>query len=155
MSYLKKKQKISDLAEFLHGCCCAPVPSTFTRAIQNNQFVTWPGLTAQLINKHLPPSRATAKSHMHQEAQGLQSTKLPTKDNYMKNIKRNIARLRGTMPKGTTIKTVLEKDIENDAFLSSLNPNKKTNNVCYFLIENSPKGMGYLDLTERFPYKSR
>ena len=72
----------------------------------------------------------------------------------MKNIKRNIARLRGTMRKGTNIKTVLEKDVENDTFPSSPTPNEKTSNVCYFLIENSPKGMGYLDLTRRFPYKS-
>lgn len=50
---LRKQQKSSDLAEFLHGYCCAPVSSTFTRAIQNNQFVTWSDLTARLIKNHL------------------------------------------------------------------------------------------------------
>ena len=53
---LRKQQKHSDLAEFLHGCCCSPVPSTFIKAITNNHFITWPGLTPDLINKHLPPS---------------------------------------------------------------------------------------------------
>ena len=76
---------------------------------------------------------------MHQQAQGLQSTKLPTNDNYIKNIKINIARLIGTMPKGTNVKTVLEKGIENNTFPSSPTPNVKTNDVCYFLIENIPK----------------
>lgn len=61
---------------------------------------------------------------MHQEAQGLQSIKQLNSDAYIKNIKRNIVRLSGTMPNDTNIKILLEKDIENDAFLSSPTPNQ-------------------------------
>ena len=91
---IRKHQKHSDLAAFLHGCCGAPVPSTFIKGIQNNQFVTWPGLTAELIKKHLPPSRPTVKGHLHQESQHLQSTKQPDNQLYLQNIRRNVARLK-------------------------------------------------------------
>ena len=68
-----KPQKQSELAEFLHGCCGCPVKSTFITAIQNKHFVTWPGLTSDLIRKHLAPSQITSKGHMNQEKQGLQA----------------------------------------------------------------------------------
>ena len=48
--------------------------STFIRAIKNNNYISWPGLTADLISKHLPKSLATAKGHLNQERQNLQST---------------------------------------------------------------------------------
>ena len=83
---LRKQQESYDLAEFLHGCCCAPVSSTILTSIKKNHFITWPGLTAKLIEKHLPPSRATAKSHMHQEVQGLQSTKQIDSTAYLKKL---------------------------------------------------------------------
>ena len=150
---LRKQQKSADLAEFLHGCCCSPVSSTFITAIKNNHFLTWPGLTAQLIAKHLPRNRATAKGHIHQEAQGLQSTKKIDNDSYIKTIRNNISRLtRGN--KGVNIKQLLEEDMEKDAFPPSPTPNVKTNDVCYLLVENNPKNMGYIDLTGRFPSKS-
>ena len=31
---LRNQQKHSDLAEFFHGCCCSPVPSTLITAIK-------------------------------------------------------------------------------------------------------------------------
>ena len=98
------------MAEFLHGCAGGPVSSTFVTAIQNKYFVTWPGLTPDLICKHLPPSRATTKSHLHQEAQGLQSTKTPNLDNenYIKNIRQNIARLKSKMKKDTNLSTLIK-----------------------------------------------
>ena len=37
---LRKQQKSSDLAEFLHGYAGGPVTSTFITAIQNKHFVT-------------------------------------------------------------------------------------------------------------------
>ena len=38
-----------DLAQYLHAACFSPVKSTWARAIDNNHFSTWPGLTLQLI----------------------------------------------------------------------------------------------------------
>ena len=70
----KDKTKV-DLIQYLHAACFSPAPDTFIKAIKNNQFTTWPGLTANLVKKHLPPCVFTAKGHLKLEQQGLQSTK--------------------------------------------------------------------------------
>ena len=57
------------------------------------------------------------------------------------------------MPQGTNVKRILEEDIATDAFSPSPALNIKTNGVCYFLVEHNQKGMGYINLTGRFPYK--
>ena len=72
---IRKKTVSSDLAEFLHGACFAPVLSTWIIAIQNNHFLTWPGRTEKLVRKYLFPSLVTAQGHLHQERKHLQSTK--------------------------------------------------------------------------------
>ena len=72
---LRKKQTNEDLITFLHAACCSLVPTTWIKAIENGQFATWPGLTPKLIRKYLSPSEHTAKGHLKQERQGLQSTK--------------------------------------------------------------------------------
>ena len=73
---IRKQQPAKDLVQYLHAACFSPVKSTWLKAIQNNQFITWPGLTTELVNKHLPKSIATAQGHLHRERQNLQSTKL-------------------------------------------------------------------------------
>lgn len=65
MLSLEKKTK-KDLVKFLH---------TWIKAINNNHFTTWPGLSPELVRKQLLPSVTTAEGHMQQERQGLQSTK--------------------------------------------------------------------------------
>ena len=74
-----KSQTKQDLARYLHASCWSPPISTFLRAIKNGNFLTWPGLTTQLITKHLPPSIATAKGHLDQESKNLQTTKVTIK----------------------------------------------------------------------------
>jgi hypothetical protein len=60
---------------FLHASAGSPVPSTWIQAIDNDQYLTWPGLTADLVRKHLPKSRATVQGHLHQQRQNVRSTK--------------------------------------------------------------------------------
>jgi hypothetical protein len=55
-----------------------PGPFTWVRAIHAGHFATWPGLTAELVHKHLPPSLATAKGHLDQQRQNIRSTQAPT-----------------------------------------------------------------------------
>ena len=50
---IRKRELKSDLASFLHGALFSPVTSTLTKAIDNNHFISWPGLTTKLIKKHL------------------------------------------------------------------------------------------------------
>jgi hypothetical protein len=67
-------QTKSDLVRFLHGAAGFPVPSTWAAAVDAGHYTTWPGLTAALINKHLPKSEATIKGHMQQQRQNIRST---------------------------------------------------------------------------------
>ena len=75
MLFFIKKKTHSDLAIYLHACCFYPVKFTCRAAIKKGLFKTWPGLTTQLVDKHLPLSPATIKGHMIQEHSNLQSTK--------------------------------------------------------------------------------
>ena len=52
-----------DLAMYYHRAAFPPVPTTFITAIKNCNFSTWPGLTADIISKHLPKSLTTEKGH--------------------------------------------------------------------------------------------
>ena len=52
-----------DLAMYYHLAAFSAVPTTFITAINNVNFSTWPGLTAELITKNLPKSLATSKVH--------------------------------------------------------------------------------------------
>ena len=124
---IKKKQPKATLAQYLHATCFSPVPSTFIKAIQNNNFITWPGLTTKLIQRHLPPSIATEKGHIRQEYSGLQSTKTPAQA--------PIAMAAAINETKTTDKT------------------KKTRDTIAIILEYEPT-KGYIDLTGRFPYRS-
>jgi hypothetical protein len=66
-----------DLIIYLHRAAFSPVVSTWTKAIDAGFFTTWPGLTSDLVRKHLPKSLATAKGHLKQSPKNLRSTKLP------------------------------------------------------------------------------
>ena len=69
------------LALFYHRAAFSPVKSTFLKAIQNGAFKSWPGLTTDLIKKHLPDQPATALGHMKLIKQGIALTKNHTNNN--------------------------------------------------------------------------
>jgi hypothetical protein len=83
-----KQQTKQQLATYLHAACFSPTPTTLIKAIQNGYLSSWPGLTTELISKHLPPQPATIKGHLDQEAKGLQSTKASS-SNHMDNHQDN------------------------------------------------------------------
>ena len=64
-----------DLAMYYHHAAFSPVPTTFISAINKGNFSTWPGLTAELISKHLPKSLATEKGHNKLARQNVRSTR--------------------------------------------------------------------------------
>ena len=53
-----------NLVQYLHRCAGCPNFSTWTRDIQAGYFATWPGLTVELLRKHLLKSLATTKGHL-------------------------------------------------------------------------------------------
>ena len=69
-----------ELAKYYHAACFSPVKSTWLKAIKQGFFKSWPGLTEELITKHLPASMNTSLGHMHQTRQGLRSTKTKISD---------------------------------------------------------------------------
>ena len=64
-----------ELAAYLHATLGSPVPSTLIRAIRRGHLTTFPGLTTNLISKHLSKSVATVLGHQDQEAKNLRSTR--------------------------------------------------------------------------------
>lgn len=71
---LRLDQPKADLASYHHAALGSPVSSTLLRAIRRGHLTTWPGLTTQLIAKHLPKSIATTLGHQDQEAKNIRST---------------------------------------------------------------------------------
>ena len=121
---IRKDKTKHDLIRYLHACSFSPPITTFLKAVKNGNFVTWPGITEQLIKKYLTPSIATAKGHLDQERKNVQSTK----NN--------------------------ENEIDLDFFPPSDIPNQKVNEICAALMPFTPQEKGYADLTGRFPYRS-
>ena len=65
----------SDIIQHLHRAAFIPVVSTWTTTITAGFFTTWPGLTSALVRKHFTKSLSTAKGHLRQDGQNLQSTR--------------------------------------------------------------------------------
>ena len=74
-SAINGSQTKSYLAAFLHGTAFSPITSTFLRAIKQVYFTTWPGITVDLISKHLSKSLATSKVHLLCQKNNIKSTK--------------------------------------------------------------------------------
>ena len=64
-----------ELIRFLHAACFSPTKATWIKAINNNQFATWPGINAADVTKYLPPSMATTKGHMKMHRKNVRSTR--------------------------------------------------------------------------------
>ena len=60
--------------QYLHAAAFSPVPATWIKAIQKGFFMSWPGLTAKAVAKHLPKSVATSKGHLDQTQKNIRST---------------------------------------------------------------------------------
>ena len=64
---------------FLHAAAGFPTQATWIAAIKAGNFVTWPGLTAEAVNKHFPESDETLKGHMKMQRMNVRSTKKKAK----------------------------------------------------------------------------
>jgi hypothetical protein len=69
------------LVNYLHKACFSPTKSALLKAVKRVHFVTWPGLTEDVINKHLKmtPSTATATGDTKQGRQSIHPTSKETK----------------------------------------------------------------------------
>ena len=72
---LMEKRTKYDLEQWYHATLFSPIKQTLIQEINKFYFATWPNLTIDLMNRHLPPSMATANGHMHQTRNKTKSTK--------------------------------------------------------------------------------
>ena len=127
---IRLDQTKSELAQYLSGAMFNPAKSTLVRAVRKKHLITFPGLTTNLISKHLPKSLATSKGHLDQEFKNLRSTK---------TIK---------LP---DIPDVYDEDIEP---IQEPN-NTKTNDIMCSIMDSSElRSKSYSDQTGKFPIKS-
>jgi hypothetical protein len=59
----------------LHAAADFPTKDPWIKAIKHGNYATWPGITAQAINKHFPESIETQKGHMKKQHQNVTSKK--------------------------------------------------------------------------------
>ena len=55
---------VPQMIKFLHAAAGYPVISTWLKAIRKEHFMSWPGLNAETVRRHLLPSPHTTKGHM-------------------------------------------------------------------------------------------
>jgi hypothetical protein len=115
-----------ELAKYLHTTLGSPVPSTLLRAILITHLTTFPGLTTNLISKHLPKSLATVTGHQDQEAKHLRSAKVTP-----------------------TIDVPEPKDLDLEPLLAP-----PSHNIFVMLFEKDQVMKSYSDQTGRFPVPS-
>ena len=72
---IHKNHQIKDLMQYLHAALFSPSKRTLLRAIANGNFIGWPNFTVQNVKKYLEETTHTAKGHLKQHRQNLQSTK--------------------------------------------------------------------------------
>ena len=110
------------------------------------------------MSKHLHPQTATAKGHLAQSRQNLQSTKTKPVDEkiYLDNIRKNIKALiaSGKTDSSQSLEDIIRASMHKYCFPPSDSPNIKQNEVLYLLVDSSPSSLSYIDLTGRFPYRS-
>lgn len=72
------KQHTQTLVNYVHAALFSPAKSTVIKALQNNHFIGWPGFTLENVRQFLTETPATAKGHLDQHKQNLQSTQSQT-----------------------------------------------------------------------------
>ena len=72
--------------QYLHQACFSPVVATWCKAINNNQFLSWPGLTSDAVRKYLPALTATIKGHMARPQQRIRSSTKPRRTKQWEKI---------------------------------------------------------------------
>ena len=65
INYVLKQNKTQfELAQYLHACAFSPAMDTFTKAIKNGNFISWPGINDFNFKSLIKTTVATAKGHL-------------------------------------------------------------------------------------------
>jgi hypothetical protein len=60
---------------YLHAATGFPTKDSWIKAIKNENYATWPGVTVKAVNNHFPESVETQMGHMKKQCQNVRSTK--------------------------------------------------------------------------------
>ena len=66
------------MVRYYHAAAGFPTKPTWIRAIKNNHYASWPGLTADVVARHYPDSEETPKGHGRKAPSSQLSTKMTT-----------------------------------------------------------------------------
>ncbi len=64
-----------ELVRYHHASAGFPTKPTWLATIKNKQYASWPGLTAEGVQRHFPDSEETHKGHGRKTPSELRSTK--------------------------------------------------------------------------------
>ena len=120
----------AELAQYHHQSLWSPPVSTLIKAIKNHHLDTFPGLTTAVL-RHLPPSTATAKGHMHRTRANVRSTRTQTNDSQDARLDAN------DMNPAQEVCSIQESDI-----------------FCFAALADTRDGVIYTDLPGPFPVRS-
>ena len=118
----------AQLVNFYHACLCSPTASTMLEAFDKG-FISFPGLTSDMVRKNRPNSVATSKGHLDQERQGQRSTQTPNQ--------------------------LIIDESDEDKFPSDVTYKKSNAVSVYNLNMTQATGQHFTDLTGRFPVLSK
>lgn len=111
----------------------------------------------KFVKRHVTDILPSAKVHLNQEREGIQSTKSPQQEIFEGDhttIVKNITNLKNKSPPSQSLADTIAQDIHNAAFPPSENPNMKSNYVAYKIVDVDTKNKSYTDLIGRFHYCS-
>jgi hypothetical protein len=118
-----------ELVRYYHVATGFPTKPSWLKAIKNEQYALWPGLTWEVVNKHFLESEETLKGHGRKTRSGLRSTKMSSQIN--------------------------DDDKITDATEFTRSSTKQKEAIIRtFGLSNEAKRLMYTDQTGRFPKKS-
>ena len=129
MQQLRDSMSKPELALFYHQCLGSLAITTLLKAIKNNQLESFPGLTYELISRHLPQTTADVKGRMTRICKGVQSTR-----NQMQEIREARDKVEDMNP---TEEVCAVRDV-----------------YCYAILADLNTGIMYSDQTGTFPVGS-
>lgn len=88
---------------------------TFYTYTQNNNFITWPELTTELIQKNLEPQIVRALGHLNQERKKLQSTKQVEAQPVIDCIQKHLPQVKKLLPKDIPTQQIVDDPTLLDA----------------------------------------
>eukprot|EP00804_Cyclotella_cryptica_P024310 CCRYP_020870-RA/>CCRYP_020870-RA protein AED:0.35 eAED:0.35 QI:0/-1/0/1/-1/1/1/0/397 len=65
---------LAETIQYIHQCLFSPTVDTFCKAINNDQLIRFPPITAAQVRRYLPESTATAKGHLRRVRKHTRST---------------------------------------------------------------------------------